>query len=105
MKRSNKDTSTESAVLAHLDELSEILPPTTDAIRAARARAGLTQTQAGRLLRTGLRTWQNWELGEREMPRALFEFFCLLVEHREVRVARLAMYPSKKSQSKHHGRT
>jgi len=35
-------------------------PPPTE-IRAAREAAGLTQTEAGALIYSSARTWQNWE--------------------------------------------
>lgn len=52
--------------------------PTPAEIVKAREDAGLTQTQAGELLHTGLRTWQNWEtVGDenRRMPAAAWELF------------------------------
>lgn len=51
--------------------------PTPDEIRAARERAGLTQTEAARLIHCGLRSWQQWELGERRMHPAMWELFKL----------------------------
>ena len=52
-------------------------PPTTAAITAAREHAGLTKTQAGALLHTNYRTWQQWEVGERKMHPAFWELFLL----------------------------
>ncbi len=51
--------------------------PIPDAIKAARAAAGLTQTAAARLIYSTLRTWQQWEAGDRRMHPALFELFLL----------------------------
>lgn len=51
--------------------------PTPDAIRAARAAAGLTQTQAAALIYCTLRGWQDWEAGKRAMHPAFFELFLL----------------------------
>ncbi len=51
--------------------------PQPEAIRAARAAAGLTQAQAGALIYAPLRTWQDWEAGARRMHPALFELFLL----------------------------
>lgn len=51
--------------------------PTPDAIKAARAAAGLTQTQAAALIYCGLRGWQEWEGGKRAMHPAFFELFLL----------------------------
>ena len=51
--------------------------PTPDAIRAARAAAGLTQTQAAALIYCTLRGWQDWEAGKRAIHPAFFELFLL----------------------------
>lgn len=51
--------------------------PKPEAIRAARAAAGLTQAQAGALIYSTMRTWQDWEAGARRMHPALFELFLL----------------------------
>jgi DNA-binding transcriptional regulator YiaG len=52
-----------------------IKPPAPEDIRAARLAAGLTQTAAGELLHTALRTWQQWEAGDRKMHPAVWELF------------------------------
>jgi DNA-binding transcriptional regulator YiaG len=44
-------------------------------ILAAREESGLTQTQAGELLHTSCRVWQQWEAGVRRMHPAFFELF------------------------------
>lgn len=54
--------------------------PTPDEIRAAREAAGLTQTEAARLICATLRAWQGWEAGvgtpgHRRMPAGLWELF------------------------------
>ncbi len=46
-------------------------------ILAARLAAGLTQTQAGELVGGTLRSWQNWEAGERSMHPGLWELFAI----------------------------
>lgn len=51
--------------------------PKPTEIRAARERAGLTQTEAGTLIHASLRAWQQWESGERRMHPAMFELFRL----------------------------
>ena len=51
-------------------------PEPTD-IRAARELAKLTQTQAATLIHSTLRTWQQWEAGDRRMHHGLFELFLL----------------------------
>lgn len=58
----------------------EIGNPRPDEIRAARELAGLTQTQAGALVRTTCRTWQQWEAQagtkyHRAMHPAFWELF------------------------------
>lgn len=51
--------------------------PTPEQIRAARA--GLTQTESGRLVYTTLSCWQRWEAGERKMHPAIWELFLIKV--------------------------
>ena len=42
--------------------------PSPEQIKAARAAAGLTQTQAAAMIYCTLRGWQDWEGGKRAMP-------------------------------------
>ena len=49
--------------------------PKPDEVRAARERAGLTQTEAAELVYTTLRNWQQWEGAERAMHPAFWELF------------------------------
>ncbi len=54
--------------------------PTPEQIRAARARSGLTQTEAGAVLGVTCRAWQRWEAdtglaSHRAMTPAMFELF------------------------------
>ncbi|OZI32402.1 transcriptional regulator [Bordetella genomosp. 10] len=51
--------------------------PAPAAIRKARDAAGLTQTKAALTVQASLRTWQQWEAGDRRMPPGLFELFML----------------------------
>jgi len=53
------------------------MSPDPDAIRAAREAAGLTQAAAAALVHAGLRTWSHWEAGDRRMPAATWELFCI----------------------------
>jgi putative transcriptional regulator len=53
--------------------------PSPEEITAARLAANLTQTQAGALVYSALRTWQQWEAGERRMHPAFWELFNLKV--------------------------
>jgi DNA-binding transcriptional regulator YiaG len=53
---------------------------TPELIKQTREQAGLTQTQAAKLIHKGLRTWQGWETpeelaGHRKMDLAFFELF------------------------------
>ncbi len=55
-----------------------LLPtPSPEDIKAARARAGLTQTQAGAMVGVAMRTWQDWEAGIAPMPRAIWSLFSI----------------------------
>ncbi len=51
--------------------------PPPEAVRTARAQAGLTQTEAGEKVQASLRAWQQWEAGERAMPPGLYELFMI----------------------------
>jgi DNA-binding transcriptional regulator YiaG len=53
--------------------------PTPEEIRSARESAGLTQAQAGKLVFSPYRTWQQWEAGERRMHAATWQLFRLKV--------------------------
>jgi DNA-binding transcriptional regulator YiaG len=44
-------------------------------IKKAREKAGLTQTEAAKLIYKGTRTWQHWEKGDRDMDPAFWELF------------------------------
>lgn len=57
-------------------------------ISQLREEMGLTQGEAGRLLYASQRTWQDWELGQRRMHPALWEYVCLRWAFREVERAR-----------------
>ncbi len=48
-------------------------------IRAAREAARLSQTAAATLVHSGLRTWQQWEAGDRRMHPGLWELFRLKI--------------------------
>jgi DNA-binding transcriptional regulator YiaG len=49
--------------------------PSPSEIREARMWAGLTQTQAARVIDKSLRTWQSWESGHRRMDSWLLRLF------------------------------
>lgn len=64
--------------------------PRPDEIRAARERAGLTQTEAAALIQSTLRAWQGWEAtegeqGARRMHPGLWELFQIKVADKQPR--------------------
>ena len=55
--------------------------PSKDDIRAAReAIPGLSQTDAAALIYRKLRTWQDWESGDRRMPPDSWELWRIKAE-------------------------
>jgi len=51
--------------------------PTPVEVHQMRKDAGLTQPQAAAVVYTTVRSWQNWESGEKRMHPGLFELFKL----------------------------
>lgn len=51
------------------------MTPSPAEILAARKAAGLTQTEAARLVASSCRSWQQWEAGDRRMHPGLWELF------------------------------
>lgn len=51
--------------------------PTKEEIKKARADAGLTQTEAGKLVHVTKRGWQDWEYEVHPMNEAAWELFLL----------------------------
>lgn len=51
--------------------------PKPKQIKQARKDFGLTQTKAAELVHCGLRSWQQWEAGDRKMHPAMWELFCI----------------------------
>ena len=51
--------------------------PTPDQIRAARLAAGLSQAEAGELILSSKRSWENWEQGRAKMHPGLFDYFLI----------------------------
>ncbi len=49
-------------------------------IISSRQNAGLTQTQAAKIIYSALRTWQQWESGDRRMHPGLWELFKIKIE-------------------------
>lgn len=52
-------------------------PPAPAKIKAMRKACKLSQTAAGALVYSALRTWQQWEAGDREMHPGLWELFLI----------------------------
>lgn len=52
-----------------------MIPPKPEDIKAARAKAGLTQTAAAQVIHSTLRTWQDWESGTSKMHPGLWELW------------------------------
>lgn len=61
---------------------SEARNPRPEEIVAAREAAGLTQTEAGELIYSALRSWQDWESGERRMHPAFWDLWRRKVRER-----------------------
>jgi putative transcriptional regulator len=53
--------------------------PTQKEIADAREAAGLTQDEAGKLVHTDWRGWQQWEYGKRNMRSRTWELFNIKV--------------------------
>ena len=56
--------------------------PTAEEVRAARKEAGLTQSQAGKIVHSGPNSWQKWETpctmpNNRQIPGAVWELFLI----------------------------
>lgn len=51
--------------------------PTPEEVLSIRIAAGLTQEEAGAVVKSARRTWQDWERGRRKMPAGLFDLFKL----------------------------
>lgn len=54
--------------------------PTPQKIKAARAYAGLTQTQAANLVHVSLNAWQKWEGGKTKMSDTAWDLFLIKTE-------------------------
>lgn len=55
----------------------KMISPSPVEVKQARAAAGLTQTEASQLVHAGLRSWMQWEAGDRAMHPAFWELFLL----------------------------
>lgn len=60
------------------------MPITPEQIKKLRKRAGLTQTEAAKLIHVQLNAWQRWEAPEgsdysRKMSETCLELFCIKI--------------------------
>jgi len=60
--------------------------PNPDEIIGMRINAGITQQQAAAIVHAGLRTWQQWEAGDRRMHPALFDYFLLKTGQKKLEI-------------------
>lgn len=51
--------------------------PSPEAIQTAREATGLTEAEAGGIVYSSTRDWQQWESGEKRLHPAIWELFCL----------------------------
>ncbi len=51
--------------------------PTPEEIKQRRVDSGLSQTNAGKLIHSNLKSWQRWEYDKNDMHPALWELFVL----------------------------
>lgn len=56
--------------------------PKPDVIRSGREAVGLTQTEAAAIIFCNLRSWQQWEAGERRMHPAFWQLWKMKIEAR-----------------------
>ncbi|QXW20370.1 XRE family transcriptional regulator (plasmid) [Comamonas aquatica] len=61
----------------HASNLASLKAPSPSQIIAVREGMGLTQSEAASLVHSVLRSWQQWEAGDRKMKPAVWELFCL----------------------------
>lgn len=62
------------------DEHGNLLPPTSQQVRAARSAAGHTQAQAAALVFASRRAWQEWEREDSNtMPPGLWVLYLLRI--------------------------
>ena len=53
--------------------------PSPELIRSIRKNAGLTQQKSADIVHAGLRTWQQWEAGDRAMGLDAWELFLIKI--------------------------
>jgi len=61
--------------------MADLPEPTPGRIRAARQASGHSQSAAADVVHVSWRTWQSWEYGARQMPRAAWELYRIKTGH------------------------
>jgi DNA-binding transcriptional regulator YiaG len=56
--------------------------PTPDQIRAVRLAVGLSQAEAGEVILSSKRSWENWEQGRVKMHPGLFDYFLIKTDQK-----------------------
>lgn len=57
--------------------MTDIQPPTAEQVSATRQAAGLTQAKSANLIHVAIRTWKQYEAGDRTPHVALWELYLL----------------------------
>jgi hypothetical protein len=71
--------------------------PTPSEIIAARIAAGQSTAEAGAEVYAAARTWQQWEAGDRKMPRSVWELYLLHTgQHPEKKLVKKPQTPLRK---------
>lgn len=71
--------------------------PTPAMIRAEREASGLSQTEAAARIYCALRTWQDWEAGNRRMHPCFWEAWLAKTRHQRAQRADPSAEPSEPS--------
>lgn len=74
--------------------------PTPAEIRAARVAAGLSAREAGEIVHTTTRVWQQWEAGDRRMHPAFWKLFRLKLGIEKYFSTRYSDFPASITDSK-----
>jgi DNA-binding transcriptional regulator YiaG len=82
--RGDRDFQEYAKVVQLVDFPIQSMPLSPEQVKKIRKRAGLTQSEAARLVHVALRTWQTWETSHdlpngRPIPEGYLELFCIKV--------------------------
>ncbi len=67
-----------------MTKTTELPAPTPEEIIAARKKVKLTQEEEAGAVHKAMRTWRQYEAGDRELDPALFELFLLKTGQKEL---------------------